>query len=186
MACIELITPATSAPVTNTQVKAYLRITDTSEDTLITSLVLAATRQCEQYMGRAIVSQTWRLTADFSPGVVYLPMGSVSSVTSVIITDDDGTATTQSTAIYNTKLLENACVFLKNGECWTTSTRAIGQFQVNYVAGWAVASVPDALTDAVQAQVAWLYEHRGDESGFTSISPVSMALMQGYRVMEIA
>jgi hypothetical protein len=49
-------------PILLAEMKAHLRVTDTDNDTLITGLITGAREWVEDYTGRALIDQTWRLT----------------------------------------------------------------------------------------------------------------------------
>lgn len=60
-------------PVTLAEMKLHLRTfgTDTTEDDKITGLIVAAREWAEDYTGRALVDQTWRLTLLGNRGVSF-------------------------------------------------------------------------------------------------------------------
>src|SRR4051812_20820114 len=62
-----LVAP-TREPLTSTEVKDYLRIIDTSQDSVVTMLIQAARSTTETYLRRALLPQQWRLTLDRFPG----------------------------------------------------------------------------------------------------------------------
>ena len=51
-------------PVTLSEAKSYLRITDNNDDAFITTLISAVRRRCEGYTQRALITQTWTLWLD--------------------------------------------------------------------------------------------------------------------------
>jgi len=81
------IAKAADLPVTLAQVKAHLRIDleDVDHDDVILFLMSAATAHVENYIGRAILVQTW--TGGFSEvdcnGAVSLSRGPIQSVSAV-------------------------------------------------------------------------------------------------------
>jgi uncharacterized phiE125 gp8 family phage protein len=54
-------------PVTLEEMKLHLRVTNTTENDLITSLIVVAREWVERYTGRALIDQTWRLTIEQRP-----------------------------------------------------------------------------------------------------------------------
>jgi hypothetical protein len=86
-----------------TEAKLYLRVTHTSEDALITSLITAARVYCETKTRRAFVTKTvTQQYRGFFDGVsplvlAHAPIASVSSITYV---DNDGATQTLSSAWY--------------------------------------------------------------------------------------
>lgn len=54
-------------PITLSEAKAHLRVTDTVEDALISNLIKAAREEVEQATGLALITQEWRLYLDSWP-----------------------------------------------------------------------------------------------------------------------
>ena len=78
-----LVTAPAEPVVTLADMKAYLRVTGTAEDTLITALISAAIAHLDGWkgvLGRCIMSQTWAVTAS-GAGCIVLPMPDVVSAT---------------------------------------------------------------------------------------------------------
>ena len=71
MSTFTLHTAPTLEPVTLYEAKLHLRVTYTDEDLLIASLITAARQHAEQYMWRAILTQTWDMYLDYMPGNEY-------------------------------------------------------------------------------------------------------------------
>lgn len=73
--CLERVTDPDIEPVTLAEMKLHLRAygSDTSEDALISSLITSAREWVEQYTGRALIDQSWRLTRRMQ----YLTRGDV-------------------------------------------------------------------------------------------------------------
>ena len=81
-------------PVTLSEAKAHLRVSDTAEDTLITGLIKAAREEVEETTGLALITQDWRLYLDCWPpsGIVRLRRNPVQSVIQVTVYDGSGNA----------------------------------------------------------------------------------------------
>ena len=71
-------------PVTLAEAKAWCRIDASDEDALVTALIAAARLQVESLTGRALVTQSWRLTLDCPRGrLVVLPVVPVRVATAI-------------------------------------------------------------------------------------------------------
>jgi len=66
---LRLISPPATA-VSLTEAKAFLRVVDADEESLIAGFVDAATAYIEQYTGRALMDQTWELVLDSFPSTL--------------------------------------------------------------------------------------------------------------------
>lgn len=99
---IKVITPAAELPVTLAEVKAFANVSINDDDTLLTSLLTAATAKTENRTGTRLITQTLELYLDSFPGTggeIFLP-GPVQSITSVKYIDADGTEQTMDSADY--------------------------------------------------------------------------------------
>lgn len=124
-------------PVTLAEAKAWCRIDTTDEDALVTALIAAARLQVESLTGRALVTQSWRLTTCPRGLVVALPVIPVSALTDA----PDGA------------VLQGDAVLL--------ATRESGEITIDYTAGYgAAADVPQDLKQAVLTLVAFWFENR--------------------------
>ncbi|HOW32781.1 MAG TPA: head-tail connector protein, partial [Bacteroidales bacterium] len=63
----KLQTAAASEPVTTEELKAQLRITHSSQDTMLASLIKAARQRAEFYTRRALITSVWDLFLDSFP-----------------------------------------------------------------------------------------------------------------------
>ena len=80
---LRLITPPASYPVTAAEVKLNSRWDGADLDTLIDTHIATATALVQKYTGRAIISQTWELVLDDFSDAIMLPLGPVTSITSI-------------------------------------------------------------------------------------------------------
>ena len=104
---LTLVTPPATEPVSLEEAKAQLRVMHTSEDTLISRLISAATRHIERIVDLSLTTRTYRLTLDAFSDYIELPRGPVQSVTSVQYVDADGETQTVSTDFDSTDLVSS-------------------------------------------------------------------------------
>ena len=85
MFILERIDAPVDEPVSLTELEVHLRTfaSDTSEDGLLNSLISVAREWAEEYTGRALLAQKWRLTIDSQYGgtIAPMPADSVSGFT---------------------------------------------------------------------------------------------------------
>jgi len=156
--------------VTATEVKNQTRIDFADDDTLIATLIQAATDQLDAehgVLGRALINQTWRLNIHGREALgdyIELPFLPVSSVTEVKYIDVDGAE--QTFAASNYRLVaygQSARLELVSGATWPgRDDRLVGMW-VDYVAGYGAtsASIPDAIRVAALKMIAHWYDNRG-------------------------
>ena len=168
---LTLKTAPTKDAVTVAEAKTHLRILDTNDDTKIGLIVSEATRWAEGMMGKAIISQTWTWRADAFPGVIYLDMPPLNSVTHVKYYDTAGvlqtlTAVTDyQTDIYSTP----GRIAPAYGTSWPSTKGIFNAVEVEFICGMAssevnLALIPDGkhIREQVLKVVAFSYENRGE------------------------
>ena len=144
----------TSAIVTLQDAKNHLRVDSTDEDSLIQTLVDAATAYLDGFygvLGRAMVTQTWIQKFDGWDSYLYLPVFPVASITSVVYLNSSGGSTTVTASDY--QLLTDECgPYVAFDQAFSYPTLGIEtgpQVTVTYVAGEAVTNVPRPLKQAM-------------------------------------
>ena len=131
-----LIAPPGEEPVTLAEAKAFCRIDGADEDALVDALIAAARLQIESLTGRALITQSWRLTMACAPRLVELPVIPVAA----LVAAPDGA------------VLQGDAVLL---------VEPVDELTVDYTAGYgAAADVPGDLKQAVLTLVAYWYENR--------------------------
>lgn len=156
MTLIKITGPATS-PVTATEAKANGRIDHTEEDTLITSLIAAATAHAEKMTGLAFVSQTWELVLDeFPEGEITVDLGPITSVTSIKYLDADGVEQTMDAADY---VVDTASLSgrISAPDGWPTAQETLNAVRVRFVTG---AGAPEDVKQAILLLTEHWYENR--------------------------
>jgi uncharacterized phiE125 gp8 family phage protein len=143
------------------EAKQHLRITDNQNDGPIAQFIAAATEEAEQYMGRGLLTQTWKLVLDWFPNEIPLPMAApLQSVTSVKYYDEDGTQQTLATSYYDTDTVSRpGRVLLKPDQSWPSvqGDRRNWRVEVVYIVGWTDASlVPERIKQGIRQYVAYL------------------------------
>lgn len=162
---LALVTARTLQPIDLAGAKLHARVDSTVEDALITALIIAAADEAEAIMQRAILPQTWRLTADAFCARMTLQRPTVTAITSLkYVQASDGVLTTLDPSQY--QLLAGseftAAVAPAYGYSWPTVRTQAEAIQVDFVCGWPdVASVPEGIKHWVRMRVKDLYDNRG-------------------------
>lgn len=180
--------PATT-PITTAEAKSHLRVDSSDDDTLIASLVAAATSWVEEYTGRQLVTATYLLTLDsFPDGPIILPRPPAISVTSITWTKSDETTDTVTSTDYvldKSDDLSRHRIVLKDAFSWPSDTRDHAAVRVVYTAGYGAASaVPEVFKAAVKLVTANMYENRETlvVGTITSNLPTLETLLRNRRV----
>lgn len=203
-----LVTAPAKEPVTLTEAKGWAKVETTDDDATIGSLVTAARTAAEEYLRRALVTQTYKLTHDLHgndlyhglpegtydlpvtalyggmPRDVELPKGPVQSITSVTAYALDNTAGTVASSNYFLDTAGNRLV-LNSGCVWPANLRPRAAVEITYVAGYGDtgAAVPQPIKTAILIHVASLYEQRGQSADAMDLPPGAKQLLTQYRVL---
>lgn len=172
-------------PLTTAEAKAHLRVTDTSEDSLIASYIVAAREWVENYTGHVLVER--ELTASFTEFGDFLTIHSAPNVVidSIAYLDADGNVADFAYFAYPAGINPVKIYPLDN---WPTidDNSAI---LVTYTAGYASASdVPQALKQAMLLLIAAWHQQRGTnaDAPVQEVPFAVTALCRAYRGAVLA
>ena len=158
-----LKTAPTTRPVTTAEAKAWARIDTTDDDTLVGSLIEAATAYCETFTNRQFMTATWDQIYDTFPQFIRIRKPPLASSTSIIYLDSAGSSQTLATNQYQviTSSLPGH-VYRAPSVSWpSTESGRFDAVTVKFVAGYGDASaVPEGIKDAIKQYVTTRYNHR--------------------------
>lgn len=97
---LKLVLAPAVEPVLLADVKTALRITDTSEDTLLPSFITAARRHCEFLTGRSFITTQWQLVLDSFDDLLEIPRPPLQVLTSINYIDVNGVSQLLAPAMY--------------------------------------------------------------------------------------
>lgn len=159
-----LVTAPTSQPLNRTDVKQFSNIDHSQDDTLIDSLIQAATSYFDGrdgILGRALITQTWARTLSWFPERIRLPLGPVASITSVKYYDIDDVEQTLGASTYELRRDDvGAYAQLAWEQTWPNYTPRPDGITVTWVAGTTASLMPRAIRQAMLMLVAHWYENR--------------------------
>jgi uncharacterized phiE125 gp8 family phage protein len=158
----KIITPVSTEPVTLTEAKLHLRVTESAEDTLITALIAAAREFCENVTGRALATQTLELLLDNFPAETFIeiPMPPLQSIASIKYKDYAAVETTLGISDYIVDADRSVGrVTLAYGKSWPTFTPyPSNPIRVRFTAGYT--SIPKAIKQAMLLLIGHWYANR--------------------------
>ena len=176
---LKLKTPPAAEPLSLAETKAYLKVAGTEDDTVISQIITALRKSCEDWTGRALVMQTWTLWRDAFPHrqkdrlphdgyfelpvdfadeaqrMISIPRSPLQSVTFLKTYNTGHQATTFDASKYFVDTVsEPGRVVLNQSSSWLTGLRPANAVEIEFVAGYGNASaVPDALK---QGMLLWV------------------------------
>lgn len=168
---LRVVEPATE-PLTLAETKLYLRVDGTSEDTLITDLIVAVRIAAEEYLRLSLIEQTWKLTfEDYIDSSILLPRGPVVSISGVTLIDREGGATIVNSDLY--ELSADRRYLALESDFYAH------RIEIEYICGYDDASsVPAPIRQGMLAHMATLFD--GRETG-ASLPPATIQFYQPFR-----
>jgi uncharacterized phiE125 gp8 family phage protein len=187
---VKVITPASTFPVTLAQARTHLRLVPygvsenhPDDDYISTFLIPSATAWVEQYIERALVTQTIELALNEFSDRVYLPLGNVQSVSSVKVLQDGLIVTVDSDVYSLNDYVKPSYLYLNTGESWPSYDDVDNAIKIQYVVGYS--TVPSPILSAILLIIGHLYENRQQNVAGVTINDLPMgvcALLQPYRL----
>lgn len=164
-------------PATLAEAKTQCIVDHTDDDALITSLITRARVQVENKTRLSLVEKTVVLTVELK-GCFKLPFGPIRSITTIErrqgFTDDDPDWVPLTSDEYRTE----------GADFITIISPVCGTYRVSYTVGYTDSAglfpIEEGLKDAVLAQVAFLYENRGDNNQVGKFSELAKEFLKGY------
>lgn len=206
---LNLKTGPAQEPVTLSEAKAHLRVTNTSEDTLITNLIVSARQSAEIYTDRVFITQTWQQFFDslssrqsipwwdgtregavnfFTPNSLEMPKAPLKSVVLIQSFDDLDVATIFADTNYQVSSYTGinpprGRITLRTGAAWPFGTRNADGLEIEFVAGYGVAAdVPQQIKQAILEEVTFRYENRGDCVEGSVNSTVAQGMLRQFKM----
>lgn len=185
-------TPAVADPLSLDEVKNFLRVDNTADDSIIKALIKAVTMEGEKFTNRFFIQRT--ITGLFQQldtsqfeeypyvQVRRAPLVSVTSVKSMVssVWTDIDAADWQ---LKDTNTFPRI-LFLDNIDCDDVPY----PLQVIFVAGYGAATaIPDLIKTALKMHISFLYENRGDTDteGKLKMPRATESIYQsGYRILN--
>ena len=167
---LKIVTQPADEPVTVAEAKAYMRVSYSTEDSLITTMITAARRLAEAYTRRAIIEQEWLMVMDNVPQFreFELPWPLLISVEQILFTPSGGTPTVFDASNYIVDDASNpGRVALKKGASWPDNDlETIAGFTIRFKAGYGadgaeVQAAEPRFQEAIKMAVANWFEQRG-------------------------
>jgi uncharacterized phiE125 gp8 family phage protein len=187
---ILISTPPESEPVTVSELKKHCNIYHDEDDAYLKGVIMAARNYVENYVRRALITQTIQARFDCFPGhIIELERAPVQSVTSITYTNTAGVPTVLDASAYTVDIYSSpARIVPASGTTWpSTDDDVPSAVVIEYIAGYGTSreNVPDALRHGVLMQAAHFYENREPTvmGGMVSKIPETVdALIGPYRV----
>jgi hypothetical protein len=201
------ITEPLYQPITLDEFKLYARIDGVYEDDLLNSLIITATKQCEQFVRGSFASRNFTQSEDAGafqgsgrPGGFNLFFGynsqyaveikntQVSAILEVRFYNTDNTVVIVDPARYRLDRSNSdqpARVVFNSTIDALINSRYFTQYEIDYTAGYAnTGAVPQDIKTAIKMTALSIYESRENAEG-GGLPRSAKNLLSFYRVMEL-
>lgn len=181
MTALQRIIEPTLEPLTLAEVKEHLRVDHDDEDNVIAIYIRAAREFLEGplgFLGRALVTQSWRLTLDSFPttitdAAIRIPLPPLQSITQIAYDDSAGVEQIIDAADYYVdNQSEPGWVVPSGSLAWPTPIDAINSVRVDFVCGYlgtsndspsvVLANIPFNIKAGMLLMIGNMYENRED------------------------
>ncbi len=163
MKTYQVITPASTYPVSLTEAKSHLKVDTTADDTYITSIIKAATQLSEEYTNRFFIDTIIDQTCSDFAQLQTLFKSKVSAVAHVKYYDSDNSLQTLSATIYDTQLqYEPSQIQLADDKSFPEITKRNDAVVARYTVGYgsAASDVPEIIKQAILLTIGNFYQNR--------------------------
>ena len=181
---LSVVTAPAVEPVTLETAKTHLRIDGTDDDAKVSSVIVSARQWVEQYLRRALISQSLKLTRDIWAEEMFLPRPPLRSVTSITYVDGDGVSQTASASIYDVDTASDpGRVLLGYEQEWPDIRAHQNAIAITYMAGYgtARADVPESIREAILLHAEAHYYR--DPAEFDVLIMAARSLLAPYRAI---
>ncbi len=184
-------TPPTALAVNLSDMKIYLRVDGTDDDTLITDLIKSSSEVIKNYLRRPLISETFEFFMDafgddnngdeklisYGSGefvgsrnhilgegdYIELPFPPIKSVTSITTYDRLNVGTVFSSTSYQIDELGGR-IYLNEGYSWPDNLRNKEAIKIEFIAGFGdtEASIPLPIKQAIKEYTSCIYDCKSD------------------------
>ena len=160
MKTYQVITPASTYPVSLTEAKSHLKVDTTADDAYITSIIKAATQLSEEYTNRFFINTVIDQTCSDFAQLQTLFKSKVSAVAHVKYYDSDNSLQTLSATVYDAQLnYEPSQIQLAENQSFPRITSRNDAVVARYTVGYGTASdVPEIIKQAILLTIGNFYQ----------------------------
>lgn len=167
----------TIEPISLEETKTFIRVDDTSDDTLISNLIIVARQVAETYLKRSLITQTLKMEFDqYAPSSFELVLGPIQSIVEVTLTNRDGSNSTVDNSTYYLTAGKDNIVF--------DATPVSHKVTIEYIAGYGdnVTDIPEPIRQGMLTHVARMYDNR---TGNSTMPTASKNLYMPYKKVRL-
>ena len=163
MKTYQVITAASTFPVSLTEAKSHLKVDTSADDTYITSIIKAATQLSEEYTNRFFINTVIDQTCSSFAELQTLFKSKVNDVQYVKYYDSDETLQTLADTEYDKMLsYEPSQIQLADGKSFPSITKRNDAVICRYTVGYgsSASDVPEIIKQAILLTIGNFYQNR--------------------------
>ena len=163
MKTYQVITAATTYPVSTTEAKSHLKVDTSADDTYIESIIKAATQLSEEYTNRFFINTVIDQTCSSFADLQTLFKSKVNDVQYVKYYDSDETLQTLADTEYDKMLsYEPSQIQLADGKSFPSITKRNDAVICRYTVGYgsSASDVPEIIKQAILLTIGNFYQNR--------------------------
>lgn len=190
-----LKTAPTTEPVTTAEAKTHMRVSTSDDDTYVGTLITVARKHVENIVGRALINQTWNYYLPCFPydaGYIEIPIGNLSSVSSIKYTNSSNSETTWTASNYIVDTYNTpGRIVLAYNQTWPSFVeKPVNAVNIEFVAGYgsSAANVPEGIKHAMLLLIEHWFNNREmlTDLNMKEIPETVNALLSPYRIYDFA
>lgn len=166
-----------SSSISTDDAKAWLKVDHSDEDAIINALRDAALEQCERHTGRTLRTSTFTITAPRFSDLARLPIGALTSVTSLqYYKENDATLHTLAATEYAAELLGDVMHIRYRQTTPTVDPYRPDAVTLTAFGGTRADEIPDNLRTAALMLLGHWYENRSAVHIGSTVATLPMAV----------
>jgi len=182
---LNLVTDASIEPVTLSEMKTFMKVDLTDEESLIEALIISARLSIENYCGIGLITKTYDYIFDDVADVIKIPLPPLQSVDTFVYNDEDYDETEISSSYYKVFSYNKnkGEVILKPNYEYSDAQVGVRGYRIRFNNGYGdnASDVPNLLKTALKLTVAHWFENRESQD----IPNEAKRLLQQYKVYNI-
>jgi len=155
------LTSAGTSPLSLVDVKAWLKVTSSSDDAILQVLIDACTEWGQKYTAREFTANTYTLLIDCLTDRVRLNRNPIDTITSIEHLLLGVFTAIPSTDYYKKDLTQWVEILLEDGESWPTNTDD-KEHSIKIIFVTKAYNCANLIEQALKIHVAYWYANRGD------------------------
>jgi|TARA_R110001592_G_scaffold225843_1_gene481806 uncharacterized phiE125 gp8 family phage protein len=163
MRTYQVVTAASTYPVTTSEAKTHLKVDTSADDTYIDNIIKAATQLSEEYTNRFFIDTVIEQTCSSFADLQTLFKSKVNTVTHVKYYDSDNSLQTLDATVYDTQLdYEPSQIQLAENQSFPDITKRNDAVVAKYTVGYgsAASDVPEVIKQAILLTIGNFYQNR--------------------------